>query len=120
MFIAAVVVALLAALFIVSIGVRFLVAPRIAVAGFGVPEDRRRAMTNAKGIRDITSGVLMLVVLAVAGPHALGWALVAVALIPVGDAITVATNGGKRASALQVHGITAVALLAAGLFFALA
>ena len=120
MVIAALVVALLAALFIVFIGVRFLVAPQVAVAGFGVPQDRPRAMTNAKGIRDITSGVLMLVVLAVAGPHALGWALVAVALTPIGDAITVATNGGKLATALQIHGVTAAVLIAAGLFFALA
>lgn len=117
---AALVVGLLAAAFILFIGVRFLVAPDVAVAGFGLPEGRARGMTNAKGIRDITSGVLILVVLAVAGQHALGWALVASAITPIGDAITVVTNGGKRSYALQVHGVTAVLLVVAGLVLALA
>jgi hypothetical protein len=119
MTIAALVIALLACAFIFFIGGRFIVAPRPAVAGFGVPEDRPRAMTNAKGIRDITSGVVMLVVLAVAGQHALGWALLAVAITPIGDAITVATNGGRLSYAILVHGITAALLIAAGLILAL-
>lgn len=119
MTVAALVTAYLAVVFIVLIGARFIVAPRPAVAGFGVPGDRPRAMTSAKGIRDITSGVLMLVVLAAAGRHALGWALVAVAIIPVGDAVTVTTNGGKPAYALLVHGLTAALLVAAGLTLAL-
>jgi hypothetical protein len=116
---AALVVGLLAAAFILFIGIRFLVAPGVAVAGFGLPEGRPRGMTNAKGIRDITSGVLILVVLAAAGQHALGWVLVASAITPVGDAVTVVTNGGKTSYALQVHGVTAVLLVAAGLVLAL-
>lgn len=119
MTIAALVVGLLAVVFIILIGIRFIVAPGVAVAGFGLPEGRPRGMTNAKGIRDITSGVLMLVVLAAAGTHALGWALVAVALTPIGDAITVVTNGGRLGYALAVHGVTAVLLIAAGLILAL-
>jgi len=120
MFIAALVVAVLGCLFILFIGGRFLLAPRIATAGFGVAEDRRRAFTSIKGVRDITSGIVPLVVLAVAGPHVFGWALVAAAITPVGDAVIVVTNGGTLRQALGVHGATAVLLVIAGLVLALA
>lgn len=119
MFIAALVVAVLGCLFILFIGGRFLVAPAVATAGFGVAEDRRRAFTSIKGIRDITSGIVPLVVLLVAGPHVFGWALVAAAITPIGDAVIVLTNGGTLKQALSVHGATAVVLIAAGLVLAL-
>lgn len=120
MTIAALVVAVLGCLFILFIGARFLLAPRIALAGFGVPEDRPRALTSIKGVRDITSGIVPLVVLAVAGPHVFGWALVAAAITPIGDAVIVVTNGGTLRQALSVHGATAVVLVVAGLVLALA
>jgi hypothetical protein len=119
MFIAALVVAVLGCLFILFIGGRFLVAPAVATAGFGVAEDRRRAFTSIKGVRDITSGIVPLVVLLVAGPHVFGWALVAAAITPIGDAVIVLTNGGTLKQALSVHGATAVVLIAAGLVLAL-
>jgi hypothetical protein len=119
MFIAALVVAVLGCLFILFIGGRFLIAPAVATAGFGVAEDRRRAFTSIKGIRDITSGIVPLVVLLVAGPHVFGWALVAAAITPIGDAVIVVTNGGTLKQALSVHGATAAVLIAAGLVLAL-
>jgi hypothetical protein len=117
--IAALVVALLGCLFILFIGARFLVAPRVAMAGFGVAQDSFRALTSIKGIRDITSGVVPLVVLAVAGQHAFGWVLLAAAITPIGDAIIVTTNGGILRQALSVHGATALVLIVAGLILAL-
>ena len=119
MHVAALVIAVLACAGIVALGVRFVVAPRPAMAGFGVAPDRVRAMTSAKGVRDVTSGVLLLVVWATAGTEALGWFLVAVALTPVADAVIVLTNGGKLSTALGVHGLTAALLVAAGLVLAL-
>ena len=119
MVIAALVVALLGCAYILFIGTRFLVAPRVAMAGFGVPEDSLRALTSIKGVRDITSGVVPLVVLAVAGSHAFGWAMLAAAITPIGDAIVVRTNGGTLRHALTVHGATAVLLIAVGLILAL-
>ena len=74
MSLAALVVAIAGCAFILFIGARFLLAPRVALAGFGVPEGRPRALTGIKGVRDITSGIVPLVVLAAAGPHAFGWA----------------------------------------------
>lgn len=119
MTLAALVVAIAGCAFILFIGARFLIAPRIALAGFGVTADRTRALTSIKGVRDITSGVVPLVVLAVAGHHAFGWALVAAAITPIGDAIIVTTNGGTVRHALSVHAATAALLVAAGLILAL-
>ncbi|HXR44992.1 MAG TPA: DUF4267 domain-containing protein [Pseudolysinimonas sp.] len=117
--VAALGVAILGCVFILYIGIRFLIAPQVALAGFGVPEDRPRALTNIKGVRDITSGIVPLVVLAAAGPHVFGWALVAAALTPIGDAIVVTRNGGTLRHALTVHGATAVVLVVVGLVLAL-
>ncbi|GAA4184563.1 DUF4267 domain-containing protein [Gryllotalpicola kribbensis] len=120
MAIAALVVAVLACLSILFIGARFVLAPRVALAGFGVPEGRTRALTSIKGVRDITSGVVPLVVLAVAGHEAFGWALIAAAITPIGDAVIVVTNGGSVRQALTVHVATAVVLVAVGIVLALA
>jgi len=119
MHLAALLVALLACAGIIALGIRFLVAPRPAIAGFGVAPDSLRALTAIKGVRDISSGVVLLVVWAAAGPVALGWALVAAAVTPLADAVIVVTNGGAPATALGVHGLTAVLLVAAGLVLAL-
>jgi hypothetical protein len=120
MAIAALVVALLGCVFILFIGARFLLAPKVAIAAFGVPEGGFRALTSIKGVRDITSGVVPLVVLAAAGPHAFGWALLAAAITPIGDAVIVTADGGTLRHALSVHGATAVVLVIAGLILALA
>jgi len=115
----ALVIAVVACVGIIGLGARFVLAPRPAMLGFGVAPDRLRAMTEAKGVRDITSGVLLLVVWVAAGSAALGWFMVAVALTPVADALIVLTNGGKPSTALGVHGLTAALLVAAGLVLAL-
>ena len=72
-----------------------------------------------KGIRDITSGAVLLAVWAAAGPEALGWALVTAAITPIGDAMIVRTNGGRLATALGIHGVTAALILTAGFVLAL-
>ncbi|MDM7884731.1 DUF4267 domain-containing protein [Curtobacterium sp. RHCKG23] len=117
---AALIVAVAGCLFILFIGARFLIAPTVATAGFGVAEDRRRAFTSIKGVRDVTSGVVPLVVLLFAGPHVFGWALIAAAITPVGDAVIVVTNGGTVRQAIGVHASTAAVLVIAGLVLALA
>ena len=116
--VAALIVAVLACVFIILIGLRFLLAPRAATLAYGIAEGDVRGLTAIKGVRDIASGVILLVVWAVAGPVALGWALLAAALIPIGDALIVATSG-KLAAALSIHGVTAVLMVAAGLVLVL-
>jgi hypothetical protein len=120
MHLAALLVGLIACAGIIVLGIRFLLQPRQATLDFGVAADNLRALTEIKGARDITSGVVLLVVLASAGRATFGWALVAAAITPTADALIVLTNGGKLARAFSVHGLTAALLIAAGLVLALA
>src|SRR3954447_9207317 len=120
MHLAALLVGLIACAGIIVLGIRFLLAPRQATLDFGVAADNLRALTEIKGARDITSGVVLLVVLASAGRVTFGWALVAAAITPTADALIVLANGGKLAQALSIHGLTAALLIAAGLVLALA
>jgi hypothetical protein len=120
MHLAALLVGLIACAGIIVLGLRFLLQPRQATLDFGVAADNLRALTEIKGARDITSGVVLLVVLASAGRATFGWALVAAAITPTADALIVHTNGGNLARALSVHGLTAALLIAAGIVLALA
>jgi Domain of unknown function (DUF4267) len=119
MHLAALLVALIACAAIIAIGSRFLLQPRQATLAYGVAAGNVRALTEIKGVRDITSGAVLLVVWAAAGRTALGWALIAAALTPTADAVIVLTNGGKLSTALGIHGFTAGLLVAAGLVLAL-
>lgn len=119
MHVAALVIAIIAAVAIIGLGTRFILSPRQATLDYGVAPDNVRALTEIKGLRDITSGAVVLAVWAGAGTKALGWALTAAALTALGDALIVRTNGGKLSTALGIHGTTAVVLVAAGLVLAL-
>ncbi len=120
MSLAALLIVLAACAAIIAIGTRFLLAPRQATLAFGVAADNLRALTEIKGVRDITSGAVLLVVWIAAGRTDLGWAAIAAAITPIGDATIVHTNGGKLSTVLGVHGLTAAVLVAAGLALVLA
>jgi hypothetical protein len=115
----AIILALVGCIAIAVLGARFLLTPRRATLDFGVAADDVRALAAIKGVRDITSGVVPLVVWAAAGSATFGWALVAAALTPAGDAVIVLARGGKPATALGIHGVTAAVLVAVGLVLAL-
>lgn len=119
MHLAALLFGLLASVTIIVLGLRFVLRPGRATRDFGIAPDSARGLAATKGARDVTSGVLMLVVWAAAGRSTLGWAMAAVALTPIADALIVVTNGGKLAHALSVHALTAALLIAAGLVLAL-
>jgi len=113
--------AVVLALFCVFIGVRFLMAPRAAAAGYGVPAkpDGDIAYLEIKGLRDLTFGILGLALIAFADAHAAGWYMLVVALAPLGDTLIVLRHGGAKAVAFGVHFATAVAVLvSAALLFA--
>jgi hypothetical protein len=116
---AALLVAVIGCVAIIVLGARFIVSPRRATLDYGVPADSIRALTAIKGVRDIASGVVLLVVWAAADTQTLGWALIAAAITPTADAVIVRANGGKLATALGIHGVTAALLIAAGLVLAL-
>jgi hypothetical protein len=105
--------------FILFIGVRFLLRPYPAAAGYGVPAAQDKAYLEVKGVRDATFGIVGLVLLAFAGAQAEAWFMLAVALAPLGDTLIVLRHGGSRAVAFGVHLATAVVVLvSAGLLFA--
>ena len=94
---------------IIFIGARFLLAPSLAAAGYGVTGSG--AYLSAKGVRDIASGLFVFVLIASGQLRALGLIMGVATLIPVGDALIVLRNGGPRVIAFGIHGATAVAML---------
>ena len=114
--------AIVLSLAIVAIGVRFLIAPRVAAAGYGVPakEDGDLAYLTVKGVRDTCVGLLGLALIAFAGRVAVGLFMLVVALAALADAVIVLRNGGTKATAFGVHVSTALLLLIdAALLFAI-
>ncbi len=100
---------------IIFIGARFLVAPRVAAAGYGVLPDLERpsagAYLSVKGVRDIATGVFVIILLVAGATHLVGWIMLAATIIPIADAGIVLRNGGSKSVAWGVHGATAVVML---------
>ena len=100
---------------IIVIGARFLVAPQAAAAAYGLTDEQAAGASDpylaAKGVRDITSGVVAIVLLAAGKPRSLGGYLAAASIIPIGDAIIVLRHNGPKATAYGVHGTTAAVML---------
>lgn len=103
---------------IILIGVRFLRDPEAGAKGFGIPAQPRRdgnAYLAAKGVRDIATGLIVLVLLALGQRRALGWVSLTATLIPASDAAIVLRHKGSPAIAYGVHGATAAVTLINGL-----
>ena len=100
---------------IIFIGARFILAPRVAAAGYGVQPDLSQrsvgAYLSVKGVRDIASGLIVFSLMAAGATHPLGWMILAATIIPIGDAIIVLGHGGTKSIAFGVHGVTAVVML---------
>jgi hypothetical protein len=100
---------------IIFIGARFLVAPRAAAAGYGVQPDPAQpsagAYLSVKGVRDIASGLFVIILMAAGAMHLVGWMILAATIIPLADAAIVLRNGGSKAIAWGVHGVTAIVMV---------
>jgi len=100
---------------IIFIGARFIVAPRVAAAGYGVQQDIAQPSAGAylrvKGIRDIATGLFVFVLMAAGATHLVGWVMLAATIIPIADAAIVLGNGGSKSIAFGVHGVTAIVML---------
>ena len=104
--------------FILYIGLSYVLAPNSMAPGFGLPawpQGESSAFMTLKGVRDISSGVVLLALLLTRQRFALGIAMLAVAVTPVGDMLTVLNNHGSVTTALSVHGLTAALVAATGL-----
>ncbi|MGV9313909.1 DUF4267 domain-containing protein [Streptomyces sp. NPDC003691] len=103
---------------IIVIGVRCLRVPQ-AAADFGIPGTRTddpvfRAWLSVKGVRDIGSGLFLLVVL-LGGSTALhGWMMLAGSAVASGDALITRRSGGPARAYYGIHGTTAAVMAAAG------
>ena len=100
---------------IIFLGARFLIAPRIAAAGYGVLPDvdeaSVRAYLSVKGVRDIATGLFVIILMIAGETHLVGWVMLAATIIPLGDAAIVLRSGGSKSTAWGVHGVTAVVML---------
>jgi len=93
-------------------GLSFLLDPQNSAAGFGIdPWPREPGYFVVKGVRDIAYALTALILLLLRHRRAIGWVVLADAVIPIGDCIAVMTNGGTVAYALAVHGSAAVLVL---------
>ena len=105
----------LAAVGIILLGLRFIVDPTAGADGFGIPlQPTREAMAYGwiKGIRDIFSGLVVLLFLIPRKPRATAYAFGAAIIIPVSDCLTVlSVNGPHDVTHLLIHSLTAVYML---------
>ena len=108
-------VAWLVSLGIIFVGVRYLTNPRTMAPSFGLPLPEEGTniawWLRLKGVRDVTSGVLTLAVMAWAGHRALGIVLLAEALIPLGDMSNILAAKGSTRHAFGIHGATAALMI---------
>jgi uncharacterized membrane protein len=103
------------ALGIIAIGIAYLARNEKNASGFGLPHlpaPEARGWWQVKGIRDIATGVVILVFTFV-GREQLALIMLVLALIPLGDMLIVLSNKGDRKTAYAVHGITAFAMVVA-------
>ncbi|GAA3150489.1 DUF4267 domain-containing protein [Planomonospora alba] len=102
----------LVAIGIILIGARFLLRPVASAEGFGVPASMNAYLT-VKGVRDITAGLVLIPALVTGDQRMLGWLVLASVFAPLGDMVVVLRNGGPRAVAFGVHGLTAAVMAVA-------
>ncbi|WP_018350375.1 DUF4267 domain-containing protein [Longispora albida] len=112
-----IVLATLITLFILYFGTGYLLDGQGNAAGFGLPNPPAGdagGFYTVKGVRDLGFALAYGVLLVTRQFRALGWVLLVTALVAVGDMTNVLTNSGKTATALGVHGFTAVLVALAG------
>jgi hypothetical protein len=110
--------AALIAVSVVVIGCFYLVSPERISGSFGLKPAASDADTRAwlrlKGIRDLGSGLVVLTLMMAADKRSVGIALMAFAIIPLGDMSIVLGSGGSKLTALSVHGVTCVVMIVVG------
>jgi hypothetical protein len=112
--------AALIALGVIGIGTSYLVSPERISKSFGLrppaPDAETRAWLRLKGIRDVASGLVVLTLMLTADSRSVGIALLAFAIIPLGDMSIVLASRGSKSAAFSIHGATCAVMLVVGLF----
>ena len=113
-------VAALIAVAVLIIGCFYLVSPERILGSFGLKPPASDADTRSwlrlKGIRDVGSGLVVLTMMLTADKRSLGTALIAFAIIPLGDMLIVLRSGGSKSAAFSIHAATCAVMLVIGLF----
>jgi len=115
--IAGLVIAWVVAIGIIGIGIAYVAKSETNASNFGLPrlpERDARGWWQVKGVRDIVSGLLVIVAIFAAGAD-LWWLILVLSLIPLGDAVVVLTNRGRKSAAFGIHGATAAGMIIAAL-----
>jgi hypothetical protein len=104
---------------IIAIGIRFLLDPATASRGYGMPDPitatpRFSGFPAVKGLRDIVSGLFVILLMVDGSPHLLGEFMLVASLIALGDAGIVLRSGGSKAAAFGIHGVTALIIMTTG------
>jgi hypothetical protein len=111
--------AALIVLAIMTIGCFYLASPERISGSFGLkppaPDVATRAWLRLKGIRDLGSGLVVLTLMLTTDPRTVGIALVAFAIIPLGDMSIILASGGSKSKAFSVHALTCAVMLVVGL-----
>jgi len=116
-------VAALIAAAIIVIGCFYILSPERIMGGFGLKPPASDADTRAwlrlKGIRDVASGLVVLTTMLTTDSRTVGIVLLVLAIIPFGDMSNVLASGGRRATAISVHGVTCAVMVLVGLLLIL-
>ena len=111
--------AVLVSVGIMVIGCFYVASPQRILGGFGLkppaPDADTRAWLRLKGIRDVATGLILLAMMLTADWRLVGIVLLVEAVIPLGDMTNILLSGGRKATALSVHGVTCAVMLLAGL-----
>jgi Domain of unknown function (DUF4267) len=113
---------ILASVGIIAVGIRYVLAPAASAKTFGLPawpDGRSLGWLNLKGVRDIVSGLVLLVPLALGEIRLVGLLMFVAAITPLGDAITILRHKGNKTLAYAVHGATALGVVIAGVLLLL-
>ncbi|WP_410014785.1 DUF4267 domain-containing protein [Sodalis sp. C49] len=107
--------ALFLALAIIAIGSLYMVNPTAATRSFGLPLPESGVnipwWLRLKGVRDLTTGFMVLAFMAWDTPRGVGLILLVGALIPVGDMLLILAAKGSAKSAFGIHLPTAALMV---------
>lgn len=109
-------IATLLALAIIAIGFQYLLIPLNTSRSFGLPFPDGGAnipsWLRLKGVRDVTSGLVVLAFMMWGTPRDVGIVLMVEAVIPLGDMSVILAAKGSTKAALGMHGLTALIMVA--------
>lgn len=106
------------ALFVLYLGLSFILAPKASTQGVGLPEWRAGGGDGfliMKGTREFAMGLVIGILLLTGHRRALGWVLLMEAVAPFGDMINVLAHRGPLAAAFGIHGLTSALIAIIGL-----